>query len=78
MKARHCAQDPQVQIQTEERHEDEVQKERQRIDEAGEQGSAPRTCFQCVVHGVAVCKKFNCWQLHLAEVTQEHENEFSI
>jgi hypothetical protein len=51
---------------------------RQRIDEAGEQGRAPRTCFQCVVHGVAVCKKFNCWQRHLAEVTQEHENEFGI
>ncbi len=29
---------------------------RHRIDEAGEQGRAPRTCFQCVVHGVAVCK----------------------
>jgi hypothetical protein len=51
---------------------------RHRIDEAGGTGRAPRTCFQCVCHGVAVCKKFNCWRRHLAEVTQEHESEFAI
>jgi hypothetical protein len=51
---------------------------RHRIDEAGGTGRAPRTCFQCVCHGVAVCKKFNCWRRHLAGVTQEHESEFAI
>ena len=38
----------------------------------------PPTCFGCSHHGLAICKKFNCWQRHLADVKSEHEEEFAI
>jgi hypothetical protein len=33
-----------------------------------EKGRAPPICFGCSHHGLAICKKFNCWQRHLADV----------
>ena len=45
---------------------------------AGEKGRSPHTCFGCSYHEVAVCKKFNCWQRHLAEVDKNCLDEFAI
>ena len=47
-------------------------------DELMEMGRAPPTCFECSFHKVAVCKKFNCWSRHLAEVTRDAEASFAI
>jgi hypothetical protein len=41
-------------------------------------GRAPPTCFHCSFHKVAVCKKYNCWSRHIAEVNREAENSFAI
>jgi hypothetical protein len=51
---------------------------RERKDELMEMGRAPPTCFECSFHKVAVCKKFNCWSRHLAEVTRDAEASFAI
>jgi hypothetical protein len=51
---------------------------RERKDELMEMGRAPPTCFECSFHKVAVCKKFNCWSRHLAEVSREAEASFAI
>jgi hypothetical protein len=51
-------------------------KERMKINK--EKGRAPPTCFECSFHSVAVCKKFNCWQRHLAAVQRVQEEEFAI
>ena len=44
----------------------------------GETGRSPHTTFGCSFHEVAVCKKFNCWDRHLAEVQNNHSDEFAI
>ena len=44
----------------------------------GETGNSPPTCFCCSFHNIAVCKKYNCWQNHLAEVERNKEDEFAI
>ena len=36
-----------------------------------QKGVSPPTCFCCSYHDVAVCKKFNCWERHLTEVTRD-------
>jgi hypothetical protein len=41
---------------------------RLRMKLAGEKGLSPHTCFGCSFHEGAVCRKYNCWQRHLAEV----------
>jgi hypothetical protein len=51
---------------------------RLRMKLAGEKGRSPHTCFGCSFHGVAVCKKYNCWQRHLAEVHKQQNNDFFI
>jgi hypothetical protein len=43
-----------------------------------EKGRAPPTCFECSFHSVAVCKKHNCWQRHLAAVLRVQDEEFAI
>jgi hypothetical protein len=43
-----------------------------------EKGNSPPTCFCCSFHDVAVCKKYNCWQMHLAEVERNQRDEFAI
>jgi hypothetical protein len=45
---------------------------------AGEKGRSPHTCFGCSFHNVAVCKKYNCWQRHLADVHKQQNEEFFI
>ena len=44
----------------------------------GQTGRSPHTTFGCSFHEVAVCKKFNCWDRHLAEVQNNHSDEFAI
>ena len=44
----------------------------------GQTGRSPHTTFGCSFHDVAVCKKFNCWDRHLAEVQNNHADEFAI
>ena len=51
---------------------------KERMNIHGQKGRAPPTCFGCSHHGLAICKKFNCWQRHLADVKSEHEEEFAI
>ncbi len=51
-------------------------KERMKINK--EKRRAPPTCFECSFHSVAVCKKFYCWQRHLAAVRRVQEEEFVI
>ena len=41
-------------------------------------GVSPPTCFHCSFHEVAVCRKFNCWERHLAEVTRNARDGFAI
>jgi hypothetical protein len=43
-----------------------------------ESGTSPPTCFCCSFHNVAICKKYNCWQLHLSEVTRQAQEEHAI
>jgi len=45
---------------------------------AKETGVSPPTCFQCSFHEVAVCRKHNCWERHLAEVRQNQRDGFEI
>ncbi len=45
---------------------------------AGEKGRSPHTCFGCSFHEVAVWKKFNSWERHLAEVDKTFIDEFAI
>ena len=45
---------------------------------ASESGVSPPTCFQCCFHEVAVCRKFNCWERHLAEVRKNQKDGFEI
>jgi hypothetical protein len=49
---------------------------RRRADD--ESGTSPPTCFCCSFHDVAICKKYNCWQLHLNEVERNAQDEFAI
>ena len=51
---------------------------KERMKETGQKGRAPPTCYGCSFHGLAICKKFNCWQRHLAAVRRDHEEEFGI
>ena len=51
---------------------------RLRMKLAGEKGRSPHTCFGCSFHEVAVCKKYNCWQRHLAEVHKQQNDPFFI
>jgi hypothetical protein len=43
-----------------------------------ESGTSPPTCFCCSFHEVAICKKYNCWQLHLSDVTKQAREEHAI
>ncbi len=52
--------------------------ENAKIYEAMEMGRAPPTCFHCSFYKVAVCKKFNCWSRHLAEVNKEAQDNLGI
>jgi hypothetical protein len=45
---------------------------------AKEAGVSPPTCYHCSFHDVAVCRKFNCWERHLAEVRQNQRDGFEI
>ena len=49
-----------------------------RIRLAKETGVSPPTCFCCGYHEIAVCKKFNCWERHLTEVTRNHRVGIAI
>ena len=51
---------------------------RLRMKLAGEKGRSPHTCFGCSFHEVAVCKKYNCWQRHLAEVHKQQNDPYFI
>ncbi len=44
----------------------------------GESTVSPPTCFWCSFHEVAVCRKHNCWDRHLAEVTRNHNEGLEI
>jgi hypothetical protein len=44
----------------------------------GESTVSPPTCFWCGFHEVAVCRKHNCWERHLAEVTRNYEEGLEI
>ena len=43
-----------------------------------EKGNSPPTCFCCSFHDIAVCKKYNCWQMHLTEVERNAKDGFAI
>ena len=51
---------------------------KERMKQIHQKGRAPPTCFECSFHSVAVCKKFNCWQRHLADVQRVQDEEFAI
>ena len=44
----------------------------------GESTVSPPTCFWCSFHEVAICRKHNCWERHLAEVTRNHNEGLGI
>jgi hypothetical protein len=44
----------------------------------GESTVSPPTCFWCSFHEVAVCRKHNCWDRHLAEVTRNYNEGLEI
>ena len=44
----------------------------------GESTVSPPTCFWCSIHEVAICRKHNCWERHLAEVTRNHNEGLGI
>ena len=50
----------------------------QRMKANKESGNYPPTCLCCSFHGVAVCRKYNCWQRHLSEVEKIMNDEFAI
>ena len=60
------------------RGEDRSSEEERRKRKAKETGVSPPTCFQCSFHEVAVCRKHNCWERHLAEVRQNQRDGFEI
>jgi hypothetical protein len=45
---------------------------------AKEAGFAPPTLFCCSFHDIAVCRKFNCWARHLAEVKRNMEEGLEL
>ena len=51
---------------------------KERMKQIHQKGRAPPTCFECSYHSVAVCKKYNCWQRHLAAVQRVQDEEFAI
>ncbi len=50
----------------------------QRMKNKKESGNSPPTSFCCSFHNVAVCRKYNCWQMHLSEVERNLNDEFAI
>jgi len=50
----------------------------QRKRKDGQNGTSPPTCYWCSFHEVAVCRKFNCWERHLAGVERNARDEFAI
>lgn len=44
----------------------------------GESTVSPPTCFWCSFHEVAICRKHNCWERHLTEVTRNHIDGLDI
>jgi hypothetical protein len=45
---------------------------------AKQKGVSPPTSFCCSFHDVAVCKKFQCWERHLTEVTRNARDGLGI
>jgi hypothetical protein len=39
---------------------------------------SPPTCFCCSFHDIAVCRKYNCWERHLAEVRRNMQEGLEI
>ena len=50
----------------------------ERKKKASETGVSPPTCFHCSFHEVAICRKHNCWERHLAEVRKNQREGFEI
>ena len=44
----------------------------------GESTVSPPTCYWCSFHEVAICRKHNCWERHLTEVTRNHIDGLDI
>jgi hypothetical protein len=50
----------------------------ERKQKAKESGVSPPTYFCCSFHDIAVCRKYNCWERHLAEVRRNMQEGLEL